>query len=416
MEDFIVAMLNMIGGGGAGSIATGMLSQGPETWNPALYQLAVNVHDVAVKPLTSVVLAVVFTLELARNSTRIESDRELGVKIVAGTLFKVALVFLAVQNAGLFLRAFDSATQFLMQGASSQLSFDTAGDGGQLGDLMREQVKDAGMMGQAALFFLLAIPWLVSQLAAVVFTVVLYIRFIELYALTAFQSLPFALLVHEDTRPVGVGYFKAYARTSLTTLEHLLIPRGLKSAGLTADRALAGYGIVHGMALPVVLFPSCLLYALADLLVPELTTAQVSGRCGDIRRLVRTLLYRCLLFACGTAVLLLAFSGPLGRLIYHSDDAGRFIRLLAPLVPVMYLDTVTDGCLRGLGQQTRCMAINVFDATLGVVLVWALLPRFGLAGYLFILYFNECVNFTLSFTLLRRTVRRCCADEKPPAG
>lgn len=102
MEDFIVAMLNMIGGGGAGSI-TGMLSQGPETWNPALYQLAVNVHDVAVKPLTSVVLAVVFTLELARNSTRIESDRELGVKIVAGTLFKVALVFLAVQNAGLFL-------------------------------------------------------------------------------------------------------------------------------------------------------------------------------------------------------------------------------------------------------------------------------------------------------------------------
>ena len=202
MEDFIVAMLNMIGGGGAGSIATGMLSQGPETWNPALYQLAVNVHDVAVKPLTSVVLAVVFTLELARNSTRIESDRELGVKIVAGTLFKVALVFLAVQNAGLFLRAFDSATQFLMQGASSQLSFDTAGDGGQLGDLMREQVKDAGMMGQAALFFLLAIPWLVSQLAAVVFTVVLYIRFIELYALTAFQSLPFALLVHEDTRPV----------------------------------------------------------------------------------------------------------------------------------------------------------------------------------------------------------------------
>lgn len=109
-------------------------------------------------------------------------------------------------------------------------------------------------------------------------------------------------------------------------------------------------------------------------------------------------------------------SGPLGRLIYHSDDAGRYIRLLAPLVPVMYLDTVTDGCLRGLGQQMRCMAINVLDATLGVVLVWVLLPRFGLAGYIFILYFNECVNFTLSFTLLLRTVRRICGGKKPPAG
>ncbi len=218
MEDFIVAMLNMIGGGGAGSITAGLLSQAPETWNPALYQLAVNVHEVAVKPLTSVVLAVMFTLELARNSTRIEADRDLGAKIVAGTMFKIALVFIAVQNAGLFIRMFNQVTQFLMQGASSQMSYEATGEGGQLGDLMRDQIRDAGVMGQAALFFLLVIPWLLSQLASVVFTVVLYVRFIELYALTAFQSLPFAFLVHEDTKPIGVGFFKSYARTSVNAV------------------------------------------------------------------------------------------------------------------------------------------------------------------------------------------------------
>lgn len=211
-------MLNMIGGGGAGSITAGLLSQAPETWNPALYQLAVNVHGVAVKPLTSVVLAVMFTLELARNSTRIEADRDLGVKIVAGTMFKIALVFIAVQNAGLFIRMFNQVTQFLMQGVSSQMSYEATGDGGQLGDLMRDQIRDAGVMGQAALFFLLVIPWLLSQLASVVFTVVLYVRFIELYALTAFQSLPFAFLVHEDTKPIGVGFFKSYARTSVNAV------------------------------------------------------------------------------------------------------------------------------------------------------------------------------------------------------
>ena len=218
MEDFIGAMLNMIGGGGAGSITAGLLSQAPETWNPALYQLAVNVHGVAVKPLTSVVLAVMFTLELARNSTRIEADRDLGAKIVAGTMFKIALVFIAVQNAGLFIGMFNRVTQFLMQGVSSQMSFEVAGEGGQLGDLMRDQIRDAGVMGQAALFFLLVIPWLLSQLASVVFTVVLYVRFIELYALTAFQSLPFAFLVHEDTKPIGVGFFKSYARTSVNAV------------------------------------------------------------------------------------------------------------------------------------------------------------------------------------------------------
>ena len=213
-----MAMLNMIGGGGAGSVTAGLLSQAPETWNPALYQLAVSVHEVAVKPLTSVVLAVMFTLELARNSTRIEADRDLGVKIVAGTMFRIALVFIAVRNAGLFIGMFNRVTQFLMQGASSQMSFEVAGEGGQLGDLMRDQIRDAGVMGQAALFFLLVIPWLLSQLASVVFTVVLYVRFIELYALTAFQSLPFAFLVHEDTKPIGVGFFKSYARTSVNAV------------------------------------------------------------------------------------------------------------------------------------------------------------------------------------------------------
>lgn len=213
-----MAMLNMIGGGGAGSVTAGLLPQAPETWNPALYQLAVSVHEVAVKPLTSVVLAVMFTLELARNSTRIEADRDLGVKIVAGTMFRIALVFIAVRNAGLFIGMFNRVTQFLMQGVSSQMSFEVAGEGGQLGDLMRDQIRDAGVMGQAALFFLLVIPWLLSQLASVVFTVVLYVRFIELYALTAFQSLPFAFLVHEDTKPIGVGFFKSYARTSVNAV------------------------------------------------------------------------------------------------------------------------------------------------------------------------------------------------------
>ena len=152
------------------------------------------------------------------------------------------------------------------------------------------------------------------------------------------------------------------------------------------------------------------------LVVPELTEAQVQRSGAEIRAVTRRMFILSAEFSALVALFLFLFSDMLGLAIYKSHAAGHYIRILAPLVPVMYLDTVTDGCLRGLGQQTRCMAINVLDATLGVVLVWVLLPRFGLAGYIFILYFNECVNFTLSFTLLLRTVRRSCTDEKPPAG
>ncbi|NEG89831.1 type IV secretion system protein [Bifidobacterium aerophilum] len=215
MDDFVVNMLNTLGGGGVTATAASMLSQAPDTWNPALYSLAVGIHSAAVKPLTSVLLSVVFVMELARNSTKIESDRELGVKIIAGTMFKICLVMVAAQNADLFIRAFNGITSFLIRGVSGRLSFTGGSAGTGLGDAMRDQVKDAGMMGQIALMVILLIPWVIGQIASVIATVVLYVRFIEIYALTAFQSLPIALLVNEETRSIGVGYFKSYARACI---------------------------------------------------------------------------------------------------------------------------------------------------------------------------------------------------------
>ena len=64
--------------------------------------------------------------------------------------------------------------------------------------------------------------------------------------------------------------FSSYTRTALNTLEHMLIPKGLRMSGHTAEAALSGYGVVHGMALPAVLFPACLLFSLAELIVPEM--------------------------------------------------------------------------------------------------------------------------------------------------
>ena len=47
--------------------------------------------------------------------------------------------------------------------------------------------------------------------------------------------------------------------------------------------------------------------------------------------------------------------------IYKSGEVGSYIRLLAALMPVMYMDTVTDGMLRGLGQQLHVMRYNIID-------------------------------------------------------
>ena len=194
----------------------------------------------------------------------------------------------------------------------------------------------------------------------------------------------------------------AYARSALTTLQHLLVPRGLKSAGYSADGALSGYGIIQGMVLPIVLFPSCIMAAVAELIVPELTESQVRHDLRDIRATSGGLFRLSVLFSTAVAAFLFLFADMLGLVIYKSAEAGHFIRILAPLVPIMYTDMTVDGCLKGLGQQVWSMGINILDALVGLLLIWWLLPRYALAAYIGIIYFTEIFNFALSLGRLKK--------------
>ncbi|MGI6027782.1 MAG: oligosaccharide flippase family protein [Candidatus Heteroscillospira sp.] len=197
----------------------------------------------------------------------------------------------------------------------------------------------------------------------------------------------------------------AYARTSLSTLQQMLVPRGLRRAGLSADRAMSDYGIIQGMAFPVVSFPACFLMALGDLLVPELTEAQVAGREKHIARLTTSLLERCLIFSLGVSALLFTFSHELGLTVYSSDTAGHYIGMLALLAPVMYMDMLTDACLKGLGQMLYSMSVNVLDSVVCVVMVLTLLPRMGLQGYILVIFVSELLNFLLSILRLQSMLK-----------
>jgi hypothetical protein len=103
VEDAIVAMLNALSGAAAGNTDDLLLS--PEQYNSSLYQAAITIHNTAVKPITAIVLSIMFVIMLASSSTRVEGDRELGVRIIAATMFKCALVLVVAQNAVLILTA-----------------------------------------------------------------------------------------------------------------------------------------------------------------------------------------------------------------------------------------------------------------------------------------------------------------------
>ena len=60
------------------------------------------------------------------------------------------------------------------------------------------------------------------------------------------------------------------AKSMLNTGENLLIPRELQRYGLNYNSALSQYGLLQGMAMPMLYFPSSFLTSFASLLIPKL--------------------------------------------------------------------------------------------------------------------------------------------------
>jgi stage V sporulation protein B len=187
----------------------------------------------------------------------------------------------------------------------------------------------------------------------------------------------------------------------LSTIENLLVPRGFRKSGASSEAALADYGMIQGMVFPIIAFPSAFFYSLSELIVPELTEAQVNGRTQEISHKVGRILYLCILFSFGVTAAFFQFAGELGACIYQNAAVGHYIRALAFLMPVIFLDSVADGMLRGLGQQMHVMRYNILDSFLSVILVYFLLPIYAVPGFIFMIYFTDLFNFTLSIHRLR---------------
>ena len=194
--------------------------------------------------------------------------------------------------------------------------------------------------------------------------------------------------------------FSTYARSGLLTIEHALIPAGLRKNGSSREHSLAVYGTLTAMVMPVILFPSALISSFAGMTIPELAEGMARGHKKHIKYICERVFQLSLIFSIGVSGILICFSGELGQVIYSSDEASLYIKLVAPLIPVMYLDSTTDAMLKGLGEQFYSMNVNIIDALISVILVYLLLPVYGINGYIFIIFLMEILNFGLSASRL----------------
>lgn len=213
--------------------------------------------------------------------------------------------------------------------------------------------------------------------------------------------IPVGRRLTQTALPLALG---DVAKSGINTTENLMVPKRLALYAGIAD-PLAAFGTVCGMVFPVLMFPAAILFGLAELLIPELARCNAAGSRQRIDYLAGKSLRVAMLYGCVFAALMFLLSDPLCLLLYDSPEAGRFLRLFSPLIPMLYCDAITDAMIKGLGQQTACVRYNILTSFLDVVFLYLLLPRYGMEGYFFSFLVTHLLNFLLSLGRLRKITR-----------
>ena len=175
----------------------------------------------------------------------------------------------------------------------------------------------------------------------------------------------------------------------LQSIEAIQIPIMLKAYGLSSSAALSTYGILTGMALPVIFFPSAFTGSLAVMLLPTVSEAHSKHDKERIHSLTTQATFIVVFAGLFFAVLFFMFADFLGTKVFHEPLAASYIKTLCMLCPFMYLNGVCTGILQGLGKATTIFLINITGLLLRLICVFLLIPVYGIKGYLIALLFSQ---------------------------
>ncbi len=167
-----------------------------------------------------------------------------------------------------------------------------------------------------------------------------------------------------------------------STAENILIPDRLQLFGCTQSEALSILGRFSGMAMPLVMFPSSILTALATATMPAISESHALDQYSRIKSTIHQSMTITAIIGAFTSCIFIFFPAEVGILIYSQKQIYEILRLLGIMCPFLYIQVTMSGILNGLGQQLFIFEINLFSSVVNLLAIYFIVPYCGIKGFL----------------------------------
>lgn len=192
--------------------------------------------------------------------------------------------------------------------------------------------------------------------------------------------------------------------TLLQSLESILIPMMLTRFYGSHHQSVEIYGIITGMALPFLQFPSTLTGSLSVMLLPKVSSAKASGNIHTLHRSSKYPILFCIFLGILGFFCFFTLGPWIGTTIFHSDLCGDYLRSLSFLCPFLYLSGTLSSILNGLGETKTILLHNSISLTVQILFILLVIPSKGISGYIWGLMASAVLLVTMNLRHLKKSL------------
>lgn len=189
-----------------------------------------------------------------------------------------------------------------------------------------------------------------------------------------------------------------------SSVENVLIPSRLRVFGYTQAEALSVFGVLTGMSLAVIMFPSVITNSVSVILLPTISEAQAVHNNAAIQKAIRRTIASCLALGFSACIGFLLTGSFIGNVIFQNALAGTFIKTLSWICPFLYLSSTLNSILHGLGYPKATFFIGLAGCGIRILFVYFGIPYIGISAYLYGLIASQILMSGLAIRALKTTV------------
>jgi stage V sporulation protein B len=175
---------------------------------------------------------------------------------------------------------------------------------------------------------------------------------------------------------------------------------------MTESGALASFGELSGMSIPLINMPSTIIGSIALVLVPELSDNFYRHSDVTLKNNVEKAIKSSVFISCMIIPIFLSVGKELGTLVYHNQTAGIYVQRASIIMLPMSVTMITTSMLNSLNLERKTLLYYLVGASFLLLSIYFLPKYLGIYSLIIGLLLSYLTTSICNLILIKKTCNK----------